>query len=310
VKTFYLCKNIFLNSKQKAHIGILLANLFFAINISAVKHLTTNHFIQPFAINVLRVGTSALLFWSLLFFTPNKNYKISKTHWVKFILCALCGIALNQTFFIKGLSLTLPTHAALLLLITPILISLAAVYILKEKLSVNKIIGLTLGIAGAAILITAKQSGGNAKDILLGDVLIILNAIVYAAYFVLVKPLMQQYNPVHVIRWVFTIGFFMVLPLGINQVGQINFVAFTSLEWMCILLVVITGTFFAYLFNIYGIKTLGAGITGAYIYTQPVFAAIIANIFLGEELDKYKIIAAILIFTGVFLTTKTSTKNG
>jgi drug/metabolite transporter (DMT)-like permease len=298
-----------LNSKQKAHIGILLANLFFAINISAVKHLTTNNFIQPFAINILRVGVSALLFWSLLFFTPNRNYQIKKEHWAKFILCALCGIALNQTFFIKGLSLTLPTHAALLLLITPILISLAAVYILKEKLSVNKIIGLALGIAGAAILITARQSGGNAKDILLGDVLIILNAIVYAGYFILVKPLMQQYNPVHVIRWVFTIGFFMVLPLGFNQVWQIDFVVFTSLEWMCILLVVITGTFFAYLFNIYGIKTLGAGITGAYIYTQPVFAAIIANIFLGEELDKYKIIAAVLIFTGVFLTTKITTKN-
>ena len=208
-----------------------------------------------------------------------------------------------------GVSLTLPTHAALLLLITPILISLAAVYILKEKLSIYKILGLTLGITGAVILITAKNTGGYAKDIFLGDVLIILNAIVYAVYFILVKPLMQEYNPLHVIRWVFTIGFFMLLPLGFNQVTQVDFVAFSSLEWMCILLVVVAGTFFAYFFNIYGLKTLGAGITGAYIYTQPVFAAIIANIFLGEVLDRYKILAAILIFTGVFLTTKSTTKN-
>lgn len=297
-------------SKQKAHIGILLANLFFAINISAVKHLTTNNYIKPFAINVLRVGISALLFWSLLIFAADKKYPIKKEHWLKFIFCAICGIALNQTFFIKGLSLTLPTHAALLLLITPILISLAAVYILKEKLSATKILGLALGVTGATILITAKSSSGNAKDILLGDVLIILNAIVYAVYFILVKPLMQEYNPVHVIRWVFTIGFFMVLPLGFNQLTQVNFVSFTWLECTCILLVVITGTFFAYLFNIYGIKTLGAGITGAYIYTQPVFATIIAYIFLGEKLDAYKLIAAGLIFTGVFLSTKTITKNG
>ena len=146
-----------MTSKQKAHIGILLANLFFAINISAVKHLTTNDFIQPFAINLLRAGVSAFLFWSLLFFSPDKKYLIKKQHWGKFVLCALCGISLNQTFFIKGLSLTLPTHAALLLLITPILISLAAVYILKEKLSIYKILGLTLGITGAVILITAKK---------------------------------------------------------------------------------------------------------------------------------------------------------
>jgi drug/metabolite transporter (DMT)-like permease len=293
-----------LTSKQKAHIGILLANLFFAINISAVKHLTTNNFIKPFAINVLRVGISAMLFWALIFFADKKTIGIKKEHIFKFILCALCGIALNQSFFIKGLSLTLPTHAALLLLITPILISLAAVYVLKEKLSAYKITGLVLGIAGAAILISARQSTNVATDIIWGDIFIILNAIVYAGYFILVKPLMQQYNPVHVIRWVFTIGFFMVLPLGFGEVKQINFTSFSAIEWACISLVVITGTFFAYLFNIFGIKTLGASITGAYIYTQPVFAAIIAAIFLHDEMDLYKIIAALLIFSGVFLANK------
>lgn len=291
-------------SKQKAHIGIILANIFFAINISAVKHLTNNNFIQPFAINVLRVGISALLFWSVLFFANNKTIGIKKEHIVKFILCALCGIALNQTFFIKGLSLTQPTHAALLLLITPILISLAAAYVLKEKLSAYKIIGLLLGIAGAVILISTRQNSSGATNIIWGDIFIILNAIVYAGYFILVKPLMQQYNPVHVIRWVFTIGFFMVLPLGVTELGQINFTSFSAIEWSCISLVVITGTFFAYLFNIYGIKTLGAGITGAYIYTQPVFAAIIAAVFLHDKMDLYKIIAALLIFSGVFLANK------
>jgi drug/metabolite transporter (DMT)-like permease len=294
-----------LTNTQKAHIGILLANLFFAINISAVKHLTTNNYIQPFAINILRVDISAILFWCLLPFAQNKVASIEKKDIGKFILCALCGIALNQTFFIKGLSLTLPTHAALLLLITPILISLAAVYLLKEKLSIQKIIGLVLGIAGATILITAKQSGTSAKNIIWGDVLIILNAIVYAGYFILVKPLMQQYNPVHVIRWVFSIGFFMVLPLGFNELTAISFSSFSNIEWICISLVVITGTFFAYLFNIYGIKILGAATTGAYIYTQPVFAAIIAAVFLHDKLDLYKIIAAVLIFTGVFLSNKT-----
>jgi drug/metabolite transporter (DMT)-like permease len=295
-----------LTSKQKAHIGILLANLFFAINISAVKHLTTNNFIKPFAINVLRVGVSALLFWSLIIFADKKTIGIKKEHIGKFILCALCGIALNQTFFIKGLSLTLPTHAALLLLITPILISLAAVYVLKEKLSAYKILGLVLGIAGAVILISARQNNSGATNIIWGDVFIILNAIVYAGYFILVKPLMQQYNPVHVIRWVFTIGFFMVLPLGVTELNQISFTSFSAIEWTCISLVVITGTFFAYLFNIFGIKTLGAGVTGAYIYTQPVFTAIIAAIFLHDKMDLYKIIAAALIFSGVFLANKTN----
>jgi drug/metabolite transporter (DMT)-like permease len=67
---------------------------------------------------------------------------------------------------------------------------------------------------------------------------------------------------------------------------------------------VITGTFLAYLFNIYGIKILGASIAGAYIYTQPFFATIIAMVFLKESLELYKILAALLIFTGVYLSNK------
>jgi drug/metabolite transporter (DMT)-like permease len=303
-----LFKLFFLTIKTKAHLGILAANLFFAINISAVKYLTQNNFVHPFAINILRVGVSAILFWSLLLFATDKNYKINRKDIGRFVLCAICGIALNQTFFIKGLSLTFSIHAALLLLITPIIISLAAVFLLKEKLSIQKIIGLVLGSSGAVILITSKNNAGTGQHVLIGDTLIILNAIVYAAYFILVKPLMKIYNPVHVIRWVFTIGFFMVLPLGLNEFTQIPWATFNFTAWACLSLVVITGTFFAYLFNIFGINTLGAAVTGAYIYTQPVFATIIASIFLKEELSTYKIIAAVLIFTGVYLAKKT-TKN-
>lgn len=298
-----------MSTKTKAHLGILAANIFFAINLSTVKYLTENSFIQPFAINILRVGISALLFWSLLLFSPGNQYKIDKKDRGRIILCALCGIALNQSFFIKGLSLTYSIHAALLLLITPIIISVAAVIILREGFSVLKITGLLLGITGAVILISARNNTGSGRDIILGDVLIILNAIVYAAYFILVKPLMLRYHPLNVMRWIFTIGLIGIFPLGFRELTQIPWPVFGINEWACIALVVITGTFLAYLFNVYGIKTLGAGVTGAYIYTQPVFASIIAMIFLGEKLELYKILSAVFIFAGVFLSTKTFKKS-
>jgi drug/metabolite transporter (DMT)-like permease len=63
----------------------------------------------------------------------------------------------------------------------------------------------------------------------------------------------------------------------------------------------VAGTFLAYFFNIYGIQHLGAGITGSYIYTQPVFAALIAVLFFNEMLTGSKLLAALMIFLGVFL---------
>ena len=78
---------------------------------------------------------------------------------------------------------------------------------------------------------------------------------------------------------------------------------------MLLFLITIPGTFLAYIFNAYGIKILSASTAGAYIYSQPVFAVIIAMIFLKEHLSVYKILAAILIFGGVYLSNRKTEKT-
>ena len=100
----------------------------------------------------------------------------------------------------------------------------------------------------------------------------------------------------------------MILPFGWNEFTAIQWSNFTTIDFTTMALVVFTGTFLAYLFNVYGIKILGASAAGFYIYTQPFFATFIAMIFLNEKLELYKIAAAVLIFTGVYLANKT-TKN-
>jgi drug/metabolite transporter (DMT)-like permease len=205
--------------------------------------------------------------------------------------------------FLKGLSLTYSIHAVLLMLTTPILITIIAAWLLKERINAYKIIGLGLGISGASLLIAAGKNTGSGSNVLLGDLLILINAISYTFYFILVRPLMLKYNPVQV-RLIFSMGFLMVLPFGWNEFFSVNWGGFGYLEYTCLGLIVIGGTFLAYLFNVYGIKILGASVAGTYIYSQPVFAAIIAMVFLNEKLEMYKILAALLIFTGVYLCNK------
>lgn len=297
-----------MNKKLLAHLGLLGTNLFFAINLSAVKYLTANNFMQPFGMNVIRVGVSVLLFWLLFLIYPSKK-RIDRKDTGRFILCALTGIAINQMLFLKGLSLTYSIHAVLLMLTTPILITIIAAWILKERLNIYKISGLFLGVSGAVVLITSRQGSGTGENVLLGDLLVLINAISYTIYFILVKPLMLKYNPVQVIRLVFTYGLLMVLPFGWNEFISIDWKSFGTTEYMCITLITICGTFLAYLFNVYGIKILGASVAGAYIYIQPVFATIIAMIFIKEHLEPYKILAAALIFAGVFLCNKTTERK-
>ena len=287
----------------KAHVALIATNIFFAMNYTAVKTLFNGGFIKAFGLNIIRVAVTAALLWVLYLFAPTKT-KIKKEHYSRFVLCAIFGIALNQLLFIKGLSLTYSIHASLLILITPILITIFAAWILKEKLTINKFIGLIFGISGALVLILTKEKTGNPNDVLLGDILILLNAISYSFYFILVKPLLKEYNPIMVLRIIFTIGILLMLPFCWGQLVEIQWQTYDIRAFIMLGSVTLLGTFCAYLFNIYGIKILGASIAGGYIYSQPFFAAAIAIAFLGESINIYKIIAAVLIFTGVYLANK------
>lgn len=292
------------NKTTVAHLALLFTNLFFAINLSAAKHLTNTQLAKPFGLNLVRVGVSTLLFWLLFILKPTTSINIEKNDWLRMALCALTGIAINQLLFLKGLSLTYPVHASLLMLSTPILIVVFSVWLLKEKNSWQNIIGLLLGITGAAVLILSKTNTANKSNIILGDVLILINAVSYTVYFIIVKPLMAKYNAIVIIRWIFTLGLLMILPFCWGEFMEIPWKAFSTPDMVAMVLVVFTGTFLAYLFNIYGIKILGAATAGFYIYTQPFFATAIAMIFLHEPLELYKVIAASLIFAGVYLSNK------
>lgn len=292
-----------MSPKIKAHVGLFLTNLFFAINISAIKYFTSRGLIGPYGLNIIRLGVSVILFWGIYLIARQKN-KIDKKDIIRLVFCGLSALAINQMLFMKGVSYTYPIHASLLLLITPILITFIAAYFLKEKVTFLKIIGLMLGVSGACILILSGHNTGKGNNFLLGDLLVILSTFAYTIYFILVKPLLQKYPFMDVMRWTFTFGFLMILPVGWKEFSLINLNNFHLSEYTLLFLIVVPGTFLAYVFNVYGIKTLSASTAGTYIYSQPVFAVIISTIFLSERLELYKIIAGLLIFCGVYLANK------
>lgn len=288
-----------MNEKVKAHILVLLGNFFFGTAVVAVKHITPA-LMPPLAVNVIRVGIALSLFWLLYFIKPSSEALIKRKHVPLFFICALTGVVINQILFIKGAALTSPIHTSLLALSTPIAITVIAAWLLKETITSNKIIGLILGISGAVILILLKSTVDKESNTF-GDILIILNAVSYAFYLVLAKPLMENYKPLHVIRWVFLLGAMFIIPIGYNDFTQVQWHLFLWHHWFALGFVVFGATFFAYMFVVYGIAKLGSSITGTYIYTQPVFATITSMILFGEQLTFTKIIAALLIFGGVFL---------
>ena len=131
--------------------------------------------------------------------------------------------------------------------------------------------------------------------------MVLINFISYAFYLVLVRPLMAVYSSIQVLRWIFTFGALVILPFGMQEFITTDWAAFTVGHWVGLAFIAVGATFLAYLWNVYGVSVIGASATGAYIYTQPVFAALIATLFTGEHFSLVKFISAVLIFTGVYL---------
>ena len=289
-----------MDERRKARGAVLLANFFFGTSVIAVKHITPS-LLHPLALTAIRIVATTFLFWSLYAMKPVKT-GIVKKDYLRLFLCALAGITMNQTFTMKGWSLTSPIHASLLILTTPIAITFLAAWILKERLTPLKLIGLLLGISGGAILVFSRDLSAIAgAEQSLGDLFVIMGALSYSVYVIAIKPLMIKYKATHILQWVFLFGAFASLPIGWNELVKIEWVRFDVISWFYIAYVVLGSTFFAYRLMNYGISKLGAAITGSYIYTQPFFATVASMLILHETLSLPKIGAAALIMGGVFL---------
>ena len=292
-----------MNKRISAHAALFGANLFYGAGFTVAK-IVMPSLIQPKAFILIRVAIVTCLFWLSYFGGASFRTKIDSKDWRRLLFCAVFGVAANQLLFFMGLNLTSPIHASLMMLSTPILVSLFAVYALHDKFSVNKLVGLILGVSGALILVLMGGRDRVATNAFLGDVFVLMNATSYAIYLVIAKPLISKYRPIIVIRWVFLLGLLFVFPFGLSEFKQIDWSLFSVKEYSAVAFIVICCTFFTYLWNIYALRILSPATAGAYIYLQPAFAAFIAILVFGEQLSWVKIIASVLIFTGVYMVSK------
>ena len=206
--------------------------------------------------------------------------------------------------FFKGLDITTPINASIIMTTNPILVLIIAAIWGREAVSGTKIGGIGLGISGAIILIAYNQAFDLGGKGWIGDLLIFVNSLSYAIFLILVKPLMLKYKPITVIKWVFIFGYAMVIPFSFGEFMEINWTVMPALTLWETAFVIIGSTFLAYLLNIYGLHILNPPVASSYIYLQPMFAGIIAIMAGKDELTVVKSAAALLIFTGVFLVSK------
>ncbi|MDR9455889.1 MAG: DMT family transporter [Salegentibacter sp.] len=295
-----------MNNRALAIIAATIASAIYGVNHTLAKGVMPVH-IEPLGFIFLRVFGAAILFWAISFLGPRE--KIATSDWPRILGSAVFGMVINMLFFFKGLSLSTPINSSVIVTLSPVMVLILASILIRERITLLKSIGIIVGLAGALILVLfSADTGSNAPNIPMGNVLFIVNAFSYGLYLILVKPLTAKYHPFTLMKWLFLIGVFINFPITI---GEFTDVQWSSLPFDAIwkmAFVVVGTTFSTYLLNIYALKQLSASTISAFIYLQPLIAIVYAISTGADSLNLTKVVAALLVFAGVYMVTKKKTE--
>ena len=293
-------------SKFKIHSALLLVGLIYGANYSIAK-VVMPEYIGPFGVIFIRVIIGTILYFIFDFINGPEKIKY-KRDYLRLAGLSIIGITINQLMFFKGLSYTTPISASVIMTSSPITVLIASYFFLKEPITINKIIGIALGATGA-ILMIGIDGFTLSSDTFLGNFFVMINAISFSIYLVLVKPLMARYKPLTIIKWVFFFGMIAVIPFGIGEFSQVNWQQLPAEGWYSLLYIVIGTTFIAYLLNTWALQYVSPAVVGYYIYLQPVFATFIAISYRGDQLTLNEVFYASLIFIGVYFVSIRKSKS-
>lgn len=290
--------NIVAFEKLKPHIALTTVAFIYGLNYMIAKDVMVKEYLTPFGFIMLRVVAGFVII-SVIHALFVKE-KLDKKDLLYTLMCAVFGGAVNMLAFFEGLKNTSPIHASLIMVLTPCIVLLISALIIKEKVTKSKLLGLLLGLIGAGLLISNSGSASDKVASVYGDMLVMINALSYGFYLVLVQRLYIKYNPITVLKWIFFFGLFLIAPFGGQEAISADYSSFPASIWLSIMYVLVLVTAGAYLLNAYALSRVTPSTVGFYVYFQPLIAAGAAILVGDDVLDSVKVCSALLLFAGVY----------
>jgi drug/metabolite transporter (DMT)-like permease len=291
-----------MNTRAWALLAAAGATTIYGLNHTVAK-VVMPEYVGAFGFIFIRTAGATLLFWMLSLFLPKE--KIKREDCFRLFLAALMGMCINMLSFFKGLELSTPVNSGIFATTNPIIILLLSYLFLGEKIGMRKFLGITMGFAGALMLVLyGTQNTSNAPNVLMGNVLFMTNSVFFSGFIIVVKPLSEKYNVVTIMKWLFLIGFVLTFPVTVREYNEVDWPNMPLDVLWRVAFVVLGTTFSTYLLNLYALRNIQASTVGAFAYAQPIIAISYAVYTGNDALDGVKAVACLVIMLGVYLVSK------
>ncbi|EEY36095.1 DMT family transporter [Pseudoleptotrichia goodfellowii] len=282
--------------EANARIRLIVAMTIFGTIGIFVKHIPLPSSIIALARGIIGIGF-------LLIFTKIKKIKISFSE-IKnnFPILSLSGmlIGIHWIFLFEAYHHTTVAVATLCYYLAPVFIIIASPFVLKEKLSLKKIICVTVALIGMIFVSGIFKEGGTENLQIKGILFGVGAAIIYATVILLNKHLknISSYG-----MTIMQIGIAAVILLPYTAVTQ-NFgnLSFDFLTIVLLLIVGILNTGITYSLYFSSIKELKAQTIAIFSYIDPIVAIFLSTFLLKEKPDIYTVIGGILILGATFVS--------
>jgi len=293
-------------SRKMSYILLILAVVFWGTSFAVVK-LGIGQ-LEPVQFLFLRNLFASLIFVAILMKTPREQRYLERQDIPRMFFLAFMGVGGYFIVQYTALQYTTTVNASLLVGIAPIIVAIYSALFLKEKLGWVRAFGIGISFAGIVLTITRGHFAGfiNAETIL-GDLLMILNAVMISIFSLGSKSMLKKYEPIVATAYLSIMALVMLIPFNLFS----NFLAPVPLWKMASAIdgtavlaafyLALTCSVIGYFGWYQGIKTFGATKTSVFNYINPLVAAVLSYILFDGELTVFTVIGGVCIIGGVYL---------
>lgn len=285
---------------MRAYFPLLLTMIVwgvtYALTRNAVRH------VGPLPAAMLRFGLGSAVLLAVLAIGDRALPRIPAGSGRRLVAGGLLGVALYNVLFFVGLGLAPSIDAAALMPVAaPIATAGLAFLVLGERLRPARAAGLGLGIAGAAVYLAAAPVSADYPDRLLGDLILLVAAVVWGGYTLMGRPLMGAMGPMRATTWTVVLGSIVLVAIGIPAATGIDWAAQPPDLWLTILFLGAISTGIGYTGYYRGVRDVGPTAAALAMLLLPVTGAAAAIVLLGESIAPAQIAGALVMAAGAFL---------
>ena len=277
---------------------LLVTVSIWAFNFSVTRYALTNGW-EPLAFSSIRYSAGALLFAAFTYSTERSLRIGGRRDLVLLLAAAGFGIWLNQIAYVYAIKLTTASTVALILGITPIFAALGAFAVGLERMSRRFWIAAIVSFGGVGLV--ALGSGGGVAIDLTGNLLAVATAATWAAYSIVITPLMRRYSPYRISAIVLLLGCVPLVLTALRQLFDQDFGALGALPWAAIVFATLGPLVVTNVLWFRSVSIVGPSRATLFANIQPFIAVVLAVLILSERITMLQVAGGALIALGIVL---------